>query len=76
VRQAVGQNVDAVNLRVFDFIALAGANSSPIPLPDPEGAAEVVDLIRQTTIQVLEGDLTVDEGIDQIMSEGNAILAD
>jgi multiple sugar transport system substrate-binding protein len=76
VRQAVGQNVDAVNRRVFDFIALAGANSSPIPLPDPEGAAEVVDLIRQTTIQVLEGDLTVDEGIDQIMSEGNAILAD
>jgi multiple sugar transport system substrate-binding protein len=76
VRSAVAQNVDAVNQRVFDFIALAGANSSPIPLPDPEGAAEVVDLINDTVVEVLVGALSVDEAVDRIMSEGNAILAD
>ena len=76
VRQAVAQNVDDVNRRVFDFIALAGANSSPIPLPDPEGAAEVVDLIRQTTIEVLVGDLTVAQAVNRIVTEGNTILAD
>jgi multiple sugar transport system substrate-binding protein len=74
VRSALAEQVDETNRKVFDFIALAGDNSSPIPLPDPDGSAEVVDLINRTTQEVLLGGISVDEAVERILTEGNQIL--
>ncbi len=75
VRAALAEEVDAVNRRIFDFIALAGDNSSPIPLPDPDNAAEVVDLINTTTQEILMERISVDEGVNRILTDGNRILS-
>lgn len=74
VRETLLGDVDDVNKRIFQFIDLAGQNAGPIPLPDPAKASEVVDIIRNTTIEVLMKRISVDEGVERIVTQGNQVL--
>ncbi len=75
VRESLLKEVDDINKKIFSFIDLAGKNAGPIPLPDPQKSAEVVALIRNTTMEVLMKKVSVSDAVSRILTEGNRILA-
>ncbi|MDC7232067.1 MAG: extracellular solute-binding protein [Spirochaetales bacterium] len=75
VREALKASASDVNKVVFDYIGLVADNSSAIDPPDPKASGEFLKLFRDTTQEVLMGLISVDQGVEKIMKDGNAILA-
>lgn len=75
IREALKMTANDVNKQVFDYISLVADNSSPIDPPDPKGAGEFLKLFRDTTQEILNGMISVDQGVDKIMDQGNSILS-
>jgi len=75
VREALKATANDINKEVFEFISLAADNASPIDPPDPKASGEFLKFFRDTTQEILMKLITVDEGVDKIMKQGNAILA-
>ncbi|MBP1961542.1 ABC transporter substrate-binding protein [Paenibacillus aceris] len=61
--------------KVYDYVAWAEKNSSPMDPPDPIGSAEVSKLLRDMQEQILFRKISVESAATKFMSEANAILA-
>jgi multiple sugar transport system substrate-binding protein len=66
---------DPIQKEIFSFVDLVNRNSSPISPPDPPGSVEVVALFRDTTVQVLNKTVTIEEGIQKFIARANEILS-
>jgi len=77
VRDHLKEQVDPVMSDIFDYISLVGnGHASPIDPPDPVGTGEVLKLFRDTTQEVLFGQLSSRAGAAKIIEGANSILAD
>jgi multiple sugar transport system substrate-binding protein len=75
VRDVVKRALDPSMQMVFDFIGLVGnKNASSIDPPDPAATGEVLKLFRDTTQEVLTGNLSPRDGAAKIMKQANDIL--
>ncbi len=75
VRASVKKALDPTMQMVFDFIGLVGnRNASPIDPPDPPATGEVLKLFRDTSQEVLGGQLSAKDGAAKIMKQANEIL--
>jgi multiple sugar transport system substrate-binding protein len=61
--------------QVFDYVAWAANNSSPIDPPDPAGSAEVSKLLEDMQDQILYKKISVEEAAAKFMKQANDILA-
>jgi multiple sugar transport system substrate-binding protein len=75
VRSYLFPKMDANMKLSFDFVSLAAANSSDIDPPDPAANGEILALLRDTTQQVLNKNITSSEGATRFITRANQILS-
>lgn len=75
VIEAVKPTLDPALVKVFDYVAWAQENSSPMDPPDPPGAAEVIALFKEVTEAMDFGKLSPEDAAKRFREEANAILA-
>ena len=75
VRNDLASRVDADNKYLFDFITKIMPFTSPIDPPYPSGAGEFQDVVGQLLLQCLDGRISSDAFITQMIQSGNAILS-
>lgn len=75
VRAAMNDSLrDSVRM-TFDYIQLAAYHSGPIDPPEPSGAGEVTQLIKEINEEVLFGRTSPQEAAERIIREANELLA-
>jgi len=75
VIEAVKPTLDPALIKVFDYVAWAQENSSPMDPPDPNGAAEIIALFKEITEAMDFGKLSPEDAAKRFREEANAILA-
>lgn len=75
VIEAVKPTLDPAQVQVFDYVAWAQENSSPMDPPDPVGAAEIIALFKTVTEEMDFQKLSPEDAAKRFRSEANAILA-
>ncbi|AFH62736.1 sugar ABC transporter substrate-binding protein [Paenibacillus mucilaginosus K02] len=75
VKEALKPLLTPNEAKIFDYIAWAENNSSPMDPPSPVGAVEIEKLLRDTSEQILYKKLTVEAAAAKFRKEANAILA-
>jgi multiple sugar transport system substrate-binding protein len=61
--------------KVFDYVAWADKNSSPIDPPPPVGSAEVEKLLKDTSEQIMYKKTSIQDAAAKFRKDANAILA-
>ena len=76
VRDTLKAMVDPVNRQVFDYISLVGnKNASAIDPADPNGAGEILALLRTVAQEVMYQKTSPENAAAKFMKDANAILA-
>jgi multiple sugar transport system substrate-binding protein len=75
VKEALKPLLTEQEAQVFDYIAWAEDNSSPLGTPDPVGAGEVIALLDDITEQMEFGVISVEEGAKEFREEALKILS-
>ena len=75
VKEALKSVLSPAQVQVFDYVAWAEQNSSPMDNPDPIGSAEVSKLLIGLAEQMDYGKTTPEVAAKKFREEANAILA-
>ncbi|MGG1516082.1 extracellular solute-binding protein [Paenibacillus oryzisoli] len=75
VKEALMPLLSPEQKKVFEYVAWAEKNASPMDPPSPIGSVEVEKLLKDTAEQILYKKLTVEEGAAKFRKDANAILA-
>lgn len=75
VKEALKPQLSPNEAKVFDYVAWAEQNSSPMDPPNPIGSIEVEKLLKDTSEQILYKKMTIEEAAAKFRKEANAILA-
>jgi multiple sugar transport system substrate-binding protein len=75
VQEALKPSLAPEEKQVFEYVAWAEKNSSPIDPPDPAGAAEVSKLLKDLQDQMLYKKISVEDAAAKFKKDANAILA-
>ncbi|WP_240941921.1 ABC transporter substrate-binding protein [Paenibacillus sp. HB172176] len=67
--------LEPAQIQVFDYVAWAQENSSPMDPPDPVGTAEIIQVFATLTEQMDFQQLSPEDAAKQFRTEANAILA-
>lgn len=74
VQEALKPLLSEEQVKVFDYVAWAGENSSQMDPPDPIGTAEVMDLFKTLDEAMKFEQISVEDAAKRFRSEANAIL--
>ncbi|MGG1552162.1 ABC transporter substrate-binding protein [Paenibacillus ferrarius] len=75
VKEALMPLLTPEQKKVFEYVAWAEKNASPMDPPSPIGSVEVEKLLKDTVEQILYKKLTVEEAAAKFRKDANAILA-
>jgi multiple sugar transport system substrate-binding protein len=75
VRDAIAPALDEQGKRMLDYIAFISDKVSPLPLPPPRGAGEVLALLLRTNEQVAFKRMTAADAGKQFMRDAGDILS-
>ncbi|TDF97730.1 extracellular solute-binding protein [Paenibacillus piri] len=75
IQEALKPLLKLEEVKVFDYVAWAEANSSPNDPPYPVGSVEVLKVLQDVTEQILYKKISVEDGAAKFRKEANAILA-
>ncbi|TVY08624.1 ABC transporter substrate-binding protein [Paenibacillus cremeus] len=75
MKDALKPTLSPEDAKVFDYIAWAEANSSPIDPPNPIGSTEVEKLLKDLSEQILYKKISVEDAAAKFRKDANAILA-
>ncbi|TXK81841.1 ABC transporter substrate-binding protein [Paenibacillus sp. N3.4] len=75
VKEALKPLLSLNETKVFEYVAWAEQNSSPMDPPNPVGAVEIEKLLRSASEQILYKKTTVEEAAVKFRKDANAILA-
>lgn len=75
VKEALKEVLSPAQVQVFDYVAWAEINSSPMDPPDPIGAAEVFSVLTSIVEQINYDQITAAEAAIIFRQEANHILA-
>ncbi|MCD7883927.1 MAG: extracellular solute-binding protein [Lachnospiraceae bacterium] len=64
------EETDVYTKNVFAFVDHVGGMVSAVTPPDPENSAEVIEVMKEAYQSIMYGDLSVEEGIWQILESG------
>ncbi|MBD0380846.1 ABC transporter substrate-binding protein [Paenibacillus sedimenti] len=74
VKEALKPILSPNEVKIFDYVAWAEQNSSPMDPPNPIGSIEVEKLLKSTSEQILYKKTTVEEAAAKFRKDANAIL--
>ncbi|TDQ42378.1 ABC transporter substrate-binding protein [Aureibacillus halotolerans] len=74
VLEAIKPELPEVKQKVFDYVAWAKDNSSPMDPPDPPGAAELYASLADVTEQMEFGRMSAEDAAKQFRSQAEGIL--
>ncbi|WP_159882090.1 ABC transporter substrate-binding protein [Paenibacillus puerhi] len=75
VKEALRPTLNEAETKLFDYVAWAEENSSPMDPPSPVGAIEVEKLLKDINEQILYKKITVQAAAEKFRKEANAVLA-
>jgi multiple sugar transport system substrate-binding protein len=75
VKEALKPLLNPEELKVFEYVAWAEANSSPADAPSPIGSVEVEKLLKDISEQILYKKISIEDAAPRFRTEANAILA-
>ncbi|CAN7413119.1 extracellular solute-binding protein [Paenibacillus sp. LjRoot153] len=75
VKEALMPLLTPEQKKVFEYVAWAEKNASPMDPPNPIGSVEVEKLLKDTAEQIMYKKITVQEGAAKFRKDANAILA-
>ncbi|QXE00608.1 ABC transporter substrate-binding protein [Terribacillus sp. DMT04] len=74
VKEALMSEVSEAQAQVFEYVAWAEQNSSPMGAPDPAGAGEVIELLDTISEQISYGQVTPEEAAKSFRSQAEGML--
>ncbi|CAM4427674.1 ABC transporter substrate-binding protein [Paenibacillus tarimensis] len=74
VKDAIKPELDEAQAKVFDYVAWAEENSTPMDPPDPVGAAEIMNMLKSYSEQMDFQKITPEEAAKRFREEANAVL--
>ncbi|OXM86919.1 ABC transporter substrate-binding protein [Paenibacillus rigui] len=75
VKEALKPSLTPAEAKVFDYVAWAEQNSSPMDPPNPVGSVEVEKLLKDLSEQILYKKISVEDAAAKFRKDANAILA-
>lgn len=75
IKEALKPLLTPEETKVFDYVAWAEQNSSPMDPPNPVGSVEVEKLLKDVSEQILYKKMSVEEAAAKFRKDANAILA-
>ncbi|MFE5322997.1 ABC transporter substrate-binding protein [Paenibacillus sp. NPDC056579] len=75
VQDALKPSLSPAEVKVFDYVAWAEKNSSPMDPPNPVGSIEVEKLLKDLSEQILYKKISVEDAAAKFRKDANAILA-
>ncbi|WP_282935856.1 extracellular solute-binding protein [Paenibacillus sp. RC67] len=75
VKEALKPSLTPAEAKVFDYVAWAETNSSPMDPPNPVGSVEVEKLLKDLSEQILYKKISVEDAAAKFRKDANAILA-
>ncbi|GIO16109.1 putative ABC transporter substrate-binding protein YesO [Cohnella xylanilytica] len=74
VKDALKDSLTPEQTKVFEYVAWAEQNATPMDPPNPAGATEVDKLLKETAEQIMYKKLTVEEAAKKFREQANKIL--
>ncbi|MFD1954766.1 ABC transporter substrate-binding protein [Paenibacillus thailandensis] len=74
VQEAIKPLLPETQKQVFDYVAWAGENSSPMDPVDPVGSAEIFDKLKSLSEQLEYGQISIEDAAANFRAEANSIL--
>lgn len=74
VKEGIKADLTPAQQQVFEYVAWAEKNSSPIDPPAPVGAAEVMAALKNYNEQLQFGQITAEEAAKRFREEASAVL--
>ncbi len=74
IREAMSEDLDEVEQKVYDYIELVTENSTPIDSNFPAQAAEVLQALENVDEMVMYGRMTPEEGAEDFRKQATSIL--
>jgi multiple sugar transport system substrate-binding protein len=75
VKEALKPILEPAQVQVFDYVAWAETNSTPMDPPDPVGTAEIINIFKTYNEQMAFGQIKPEEAAKKFREEANAVLA-
>ncbi|MDF2922202.1 MAG: YesO [Paenibacillaceae bacterium] len=75
VKEALKPLLSPAEVKVFDYVAWAEQNSSPMDPPNPVGSVEVEKLLKDTSEQIMYKKISVADAAVKFRKDADAILA-
>jgi multiple sugar transport system substrate-binding protein len=75
VREEIVPFLDEASLKSVKFVEEVSKTAQALPPPPPAGAGEITQVLTDTNLQVLFGNLTPEQAGAQLVQEAEAILA-
>lgn len=75
IKDALKPLLTPAETKVFDYVAWAEKNSSPMDPPNPVGSIEVEKLLKDTSEQIMYKKISVTDAAAKFRKDANAILA-
>jgi multiple sugar transport system substrate-binding protein len=75
VRKAVEPTLDELGKTMAQYVGFVSDKVGSLPLPPPQGAGEIQQVLRRVNEQIGFGKLSVSQGATQFIAEAKAVLA-
>lgn len=75
VKEALKPLLTPAEVKVFDYVAWAEQNSSPMDPPNPVGSVEVEKLLKDISEQIIYKKISVTDAAAKFRKDANAVLA-
>ncbi|WP_018930889.1 ABC transporter substrate-binding protein [Gracilibacillus lacisalsi] len=74
VQEEIADDVSEAQQAVFDYVAWAEDNSTPMGAPDPAGAGEIIEQLTNLSEQISYGEITPEEAAEYFRTQAESIL--
>ncbi|WP_163579234.1 ABC transporter substrate-binding protein [Gracilibacillus saliphilus] len=74
VQEEIADDVSEAQQAVFDYVAWAEDNSTPMGAPDPAGAGEIIEQLTNISEQISYGEITPEEAAEYFRTQAESIL--
>ncbi|WP_208588981.1 ABC transporter substrate-binding protein [Gracilibacillus suaedae] len=74
VQEEIADDVSEAQQAVFDYVAWAEENSTPMGAPDPAGAGEIIEQLTNISEQIAYGEITPEDAAEHFRTQAEGIL--
>ncbi|QGH34168.1 extracellular solute-binding protein [Gracilibacillus salitolerans] len=74
VQEEIADDVSEAQQAVFDYVAWAEENSTPMGAPDPAGAGEIIEQLTNISEQISYGEISPEDAAEHFRTQAESIL--